>query len=151
LAAVKFIRQMEPSVRIAIIGTSLGGAAALLAAPPLKVDALILEAVYPTIEIATINRLQNYLGPIGRSAAPLLLMQLHAQLGVSTADLRPIHHIEMVSCPIFLISGEKDRNTRQADTRMLFSRAHSPKQLWFVPNAAHVDLHRAATAEYESR
>jgi alpha-beta hydrolase superfamily lysophospholipase len=151
LAAISFIREMQPSVRIAIIGTSLGGAAALLAAPPLKVDALILEAVYPTIEIATTNRLQNYLGPIGRSAAPLLLMQLRARLGVSTSDLRPIDHIEKISCPIFLMSGEKDRNTRQEDTRMLFSRAQSPKQLWFVLNAAHVDLHKAATEEYESR
>lgn len=151
LAAIRFIREMQPSVRIAIIGTSLGGAAALLATPPLRVDALILEAVYPTIEIATTNRLQNYLGPIGRFAAPLLLMQLHARLGVSISDLRPLDHIENVSCPIFLMSGEKDRNTRQEDTRMLFSRAKSPKQLWFVPNAAHVDLHKAATAEYESR
>jgi alpha-beta hydrolase superfamily lysophospholipase len=151
LAAISFIREMQPSVRIAIIGTSLGGAAALLAAPSLKVDALILEAVYPTIEIATTNRLQNYLGPIGRSAAPLLLMQLRARLGVSKSDLRPIDHIEKISCPIFLMSGEKDRNTRQEDTRMLFSRAQSPKQLWFVPNAAHVDLHKTATEEYESR
>jgi alpha-beta hydrolase superfamily lysophospholipase len=151
LAAIKFIREMQPSARIAIIGTSLGGAATLLAVPPLKIDALILEAVYPTIEIAATNRLQNYLGPIGRSAAPLLLMQLHARLGVSISDLRPVDHIENVSCPIFLMSGEKDRNTRQEDTRMLFSRAQSPKQLWFVPNAAHVDLHKAATAEYESR
>jgi fermentation-respiration switch protein FrsA (DUF1100 family) len=78
-------------------------------------------------------------------------MQLHARLGVSASDLRPIDHIEKISCPIFLMSGENDRNTRQEDTRMLFSHAQSPKQLWFVPNAAHVDLHRAATEEYESR
>jgi uncharacterized protein len=132
LAAVTFIRKMQPSDRIAIIGSSLGGAAALLATPPLEVDSLILEAVYPTIEIATNNRLQNYLGPIGRSIAPLLLMQLQARLGVSTSDLRPIDHIEKVSCPILLMSGEKDRNTRPEDTRMLVSRVQSPKQLCFV-------------------
>jgi len=151
LAAVTFIRKMQPSQRVAIIGTSLGGAATLLATPPLRVDTLILEAVYPTIEIATNNRLQNYLGPIGRSVAPLLLMQLQARLGASTSDLRPIDHIEKVSCPILLMSGEKDHNTRPEDTRMLFSRARSAKQLWLVTNAGHVDLHRAATTEYESR
>ncbi len=51
LAAVNFIRQIDPTARVAIVGSSLGGVAALLATPPLKVDALILEEVYPTIEM----------------------------------------------------------------------------------------------------
>lgn len=151
LAAVEFIRRMQPADQIGIIGSSLGGAAALLAHPPLRVDALILEAVYPTIEIATENRLQNYLGPVGRWPALLFLKQLHIRLGVSAAKLRPVDHIANVSCPVFVINGEKDRRTRPEDARLLFSRARSPKRLWFVTNAGHVDLHQAATAEYESR
>jgi pimeloyl-ACP methyl ester carboxylesterase len=51
LAAIDFIHHVDPSARVAIIGSSLGGVAALLATPPLKVNALILESVYPTIEI----------------------------------------------------------------------------------------------------
>lgn len=151
LAAVEFIRKTQPADRVGIIGSSLGGAAALYAHPPLKVDALILEAVYPTIEVATENRLQNYLGPIGRRFAPLLLKQLHSRLGVSADDLRPINYIASVGCPILLMNGEKDRNTRPEDARLLFSRAQSRKELWLVSNAGHVDLHKAATAEYESR
>jgi uncharacterized protein len=151
LAAVNFIRNAESSSHIAIIGSSLGGAATLLATPPLKVDGIVLEAVYPAIDIATRNRLQNYLGPLGRLTAPLLLKQLHARLGISAKDLRPIDHIANVSCPLLIIGGETDRNTRPEDTRMLFSRAQSPKQLWLVPKAGHIDLHKAAPAEYESR
>jgi fermentation-respiration switch protein FrsA (DUF1100 family) len=56
-----------------------------------------------------------------------------------------------VGCPVFIMSGEKDRTTRRADTETLFSHAQLPKQLWFVPNAGHIDLHKAAGAEYESR
>jgi fermentation-respiration switch protein FrsA (DUF1100 family) len=151
IAAVNLVRNTEPASCIAIIGSSLGGAATLLATPPLNVDALVLEAVYPTIEIATRNRLENYLGPLGRFAAPLFLRQLHWRLGISPSDLRPIDHIANVNCPVFIISGERDRNTRPEDTEVLFSRAHSPKQLWFVPKAGHVDFDRAATTEYESR
>jgi hypothetical protein len=44
----------------------------LIATPPLKVDALVLEEVYPTIEIATRNRMENYLGAFGRMLTPLL-------------------------------------------------------------------------------
>jgi len=150
IAAVSFIRNAEPASRIAVIGSSLGGVATLLATPPLKLDALILEAVYPTIEIATTNRLENYFGPLGRFAAPLLLKQLHMRLGISANDLRPIDHIANVDCPVFIISGKEDRQTRPKDTETLLSRAQSPKQLWFVPKAGHIDLHKAAGAEYES-
>jgi fermentation-respiration switch protein FrsA (DUF1100 family) len=151
IAAVTFIRNAKPSDRIAIIGSSLGGAATLLATPPLKVEGLILEAVYPTIEIATKHRLDNYLGPLGQLTAPLLLRQLQMRLGISVNDLRPVDHIADVGCPVLIMSGEKDRNSRPEDTRRLFSRARSPKQLWLVPNAGHVDLHKAARAEYELR
>src|SRR5437773_6589253 len=151
LATVDFIHHVDPSARIAIIGSSLGGVATLLATPPLKVDALVLEAVYPTIEIATRNRMENYLGAFGRMLTPLLLGQLQLRLGVSASQLRPVDHIADVDCPVLIMSGEKDRNTRTADTRMLFELARSPKQLWFVPNAGHVDLHRAARVDYESR
>ena len=151
IAAVNCIRNAKPSDRIAIIGSSLGGAATLLATPPLKVDGLILEAVYPTIEIATKHRLDNYLGPLGQLIAPLLLRQLQMRLGISANDLRPLDHIADVGCPVLIMSGEKDRNTRPEDTARLFSRARSLKQLWLVPNAGHVDLHKAVQAEYESR
>ena len=144
LAAVNFLRKIDPNVRIAIVGSSLGGVAALLATPPVKVDALVLEEVYLTIEIATRNRMENYLGIFGRMLTPLLLNQLQWRLGVSASQLRPIDHIADVECPVLIMSGEKDRNTRPSDTRMLLECGRSPKQLWFVPNAGHVDLHRAA-------
>ena len=151
LAATNFIRQIDPTTRVAIIGSSLGGVAALLATPPLKVDALVLEEVYPTLEIATRNRMENYLGVFGRILTPLLLNQLRWRLGVSASQLRPIDHIASVQCPLLIISGEKDRNTRVTDTRMLAEHARNPKEVWFVPAAGHVDLHRVARQEYETR
>jgi alpha-beta hydrolase superfamily lysophospholipase len=151
LAAVDFIHRTEPSQHLAIIGSSLGGVAALVATPPLKVDALVLEAVYPTIEIATRNRMEKYAGIPGRLLTPLLLKQLHARLGVSPAQLRPLDHIANVDCPILIMSGEQDSNTKPTDTRMLFEHAHAPKQLWLIPNAEHVDLHQKEPHEYEAR
>jgi pimeloyl-ACP methyl ester carboxylesterase len=148
---ITFCWKESRDVLVAIIGSSLGGVAALLATPPLKIDALVLEEVYPTIEIATRNRMENYLGVFGRMLTPLLLNQLQWRLGVSASQLRPVDHIENVECPVFVISGENDRNTRRSDTLMLAERARNPKEVWFVPNAGHVDLHRAAPQEYETR
>ena len=151
LAAINFVRQTAPKTPVAIIGSSLGGVAALLATPPAKIDALVLEEVYPTIEIATRNRMENYLGVFGRMLTPLLLNQLQWRLGVSPSQLRPVDHMENVECPVFIISGENDKNTRTTDTRMLVQHARSPKEVWFMPNVGHVDLHQAARQEYERR
>ncbi len=151
LAATNFARQIDPTARIAIIGSSLGGVAALLATPPLKVDALVLEEVYPTIEIATRNRMENYLGAFGRFLTPVLMNQLQWRLGVSASQLCPVDHIANVECPMLIMSGEKDKNTSPSDTRMLVERARSSQDVWFVPNAGHVDLHRVTREEYESR
>ena len=151
LAAAAFARQRAPGVPMVALGSSLGGAAALLATPPLHVDALILEAVYPTIEKATANRLRMRFGSIGPLGVPLLLLQLRGRLGVSHDDLRPIEHIASVGCPVFVIGGAEDRHTTAEDTRSLFARAREPKELWLVSGAAHVDLHRARKEEYERR
>jgi len=151
LAAINFVRHIDPTARVAIIGSSLGGVAALLATPPLRVAGLVLEEVYPTIEIATRNRMENYLGGFGRFLTPALLNQFQWHLGVSVSQLRPVEHISDVECATLIMSGEKDRNTRPSDTRMLVERARSAPEVWFVPNAGHVDLHRAAREAYESR
>jgi uncharacterized protein len=128
-----------------------GGASAVLADPPLNLEALVLESVYPTIEEATQERLRIYLGPLGLPLAPLLLAQLEPRLGISPSALRPIDHISRVRCPVFVISGTADDRTTPAQTQALFAKAPDPKRLWLVPGAGHVDLDRFAGAEYERR
>ena len=151
LHAVEFLRREKPDAKIGIIGSSLGGAATALAALPLKVEAVVLEAVYPSLERATRNRLRNYAGPVEALLTPMLLWQLPSRLGISASDLRPVEHVKALRCPLLIVSGGADRHTTRADTQMLFEAAVEPKQLWIVPGAGHVDLHRFAPAEYERR
>ena len=151
LAAVKFLEQRLPGVPVGIIGSSLGGAAALLATPPLNVRALIFEAVYPTIDVAVENRLRIRIGRLAPVVSPLLLWQLPAPLDGGRAQLRPVDHISNVRCPVFVIGGSADRHTTEANTRWLFAAAPEPKQLWILPGVAHVDFLDVARAEYQSR
>ena len=95
--------------------------------------------------------MENHLGPFGRMVTPLLLTQLRWRLGVSSSQLCPVDHITNLVCPVFIISGEKDRNTRPGDTRRLVECTRNPKEVWFVPNAGHVDLLKAARHEYAAR
>ena len=140
-----------PGRPIGIIGVSLGGAAALLAAPSLHVDAVVLEAVYPSIDRAVVNRLGARLGPLGKLAAPLLLLQLRSRLGVAAADLKPVDHIAQLGCPILVIAGTADRSTTPEDTQLLFVAARGPKELWMIPGAAHTDLLEFAGDAYRQR
>jgi uncharacterized protein len=148
---VDYVRTRFAKQKLAVIGTSLGGAATLLAADTLKLDALVIESVYPTIEQAITDRLTMRLGAIGSAFVPLLTLQLKPRIGFTAKDLRPIDYIGKITAPIFIISGSEDQHTKIQETRALFSAAREPKQLWEVEGAAHVDLHRYGKNIYEQK
>src|SRR2546430_89710 len=92
-AALAFARAVAPQEKIGVIGVSMGGAAATLAEPPIAVDALVLEQVYPTLYDAIGDRISMRLGAWSRLLTPLLSWQLQPRLGVSDRALRPLDHI----------------------------------------------------------
>ena len=150
-AAVKFVREKFPGEKIGVIGVSLGAAAALLADPPLPVNALVLESSYPTIYQATEDRMALRLGWAGKLMTPLLTWQLKPRLGIGVDDLKPIARAGQVAAPKLFIAGTADRDTTLAESQALFAAAAEPKQLWLVAGAAHVDMHAFAKTEYERR
>lgn len=153
-AALAFLRHSAPGERIGIIGISMGGAATLVGAKPLSADALVLESVYPTFKDAVSDRLRTWLGPfgfLGAAAAPTLIQLVAPRIGVDPAHLRPIDAIAGVTQPLLLIAGTEDQYTRLNESRALFARATSPKELWEVRGAGHEDLHDYTPLEYERR
>ena len=150
-AALAFLRAQARGERVAVIGVSLGAASTVLALPQPAPDALVLESMFPTIEDAVGNRLVGTLGPAGRHLAPLLLWQLPLRLGVHAADLRPEARLAQWHAPVLIASGSQDRHTPWHETERLFAAAPSPKELWRVEGAAHVDLHAFAPAPYQQR
>jgi alpha-beta hydrolase superfamily lysophospholipase len=150
-AAVKFIHGKLPGEKVGVIGISLGAASALLANPPLPVNAMILESWYPTIYQAAEDRLAMRFGWLGKLATPLLTCQFKPRLGISLDDLKPLKCARNISVPKFFLAGTADRDTTIEEARSLFAAAAEPKQAWWVDGAAHVDLHAFAQREYERR
>lgn len=155
-AAIAFVRERLQGERIGAIGTSLGGAAALLGARPLAVDALVLESVYSDVRAALTNRIRAVAGLYLRDiVAPpierLFELLLPPVLGVSVGDLRPIDHIAEVTAPVLVASGTRDDRTTMAETTAMFGRANEPKLFWAVIGARHVDLEAYAPEEYRRR
>jgi pimeloyl-ACP methyl ester carboxylesterase len=150
-AAVEFLRESAPGERVGIVGVSMGGAAALLASPPVEAQAVVLEMVYPTIEQAVSNRLTMRLGGWAGALTPLLTAQLRPRLGFGPEDLRPVARVGELRMPKLFIAGAEDRHTTLRESEQLFEAAAEPKEFWAVEGAAHVDLYTAAGREYERR
>lgn len=150
-ASLKFIRQKLPNEKVGVIGISMGGAAFLLQKESPKVDAVILEMVYPTIQKAIENRMNLWLFNGADNLAFMMTKQLPMRIGVSADELRPLDHIKSVTCPIFIIAGENDHHTTLAESRQLFEAANQPKDLWVVSQAEHGDLLKNAPKDYEQK
>ncbi len=148
---LRYLQEKEHCDKVVAIGQSLGGASALLGDGPVKVNALILESVYPTIEEAVEDRLEIRFGKLGRLAAPLLYWQIPLRINTSLDDLKPIDALKKVKVPVFIISGTKDQHTKVNETQRLYEAANETKQLWLVDGAAHEDLFSYAPAEYQAK
>ena len=59
-AALDYLERVRPGEPIGVIGSSLGAAAVVLARPGKRIGALVIEAMYPTIDEAVQNRLTMY-------------------------------------------------------------------------------------------
>jgi uncharacterized protein len=151
IAARTFLRANLPRERVAAIGVSLGAAAIVLADGKAQFDAVVLESMYPTITEAVEDRLRLRLGAPGTLLAPLLTLQLQPRLGIDVDQLRPIDHVASLGAPLLLVHGARDEHTLISEARAVFARAAEPKEFWEITDAAHVDLHRFAGAEYERR
>ena len=150
-SALDWMRDRLPSERLGVIGASLGGAGLLLAHQGRPPDAVVLEAVFTSIETAVDNRVRERVGPLAAAVSPLLLGQMPMRLGVAPDQVRPVDHMAQLAAPVLVAGGAEDRYTTQAVTEHMFAVAAEPKQLWVVPGAGHVDLYRFAPQAYEAQ
>jgi alpha-beta hydrolase superfamily lysophospholipase len=148
-AAVEFVKKRFPDQPVAVVGVSLGAAAAALAQPPLDVQALVLEMPFSTIVAAIQDRIEMRLGPAGRCLSPLLTAQIHLRSGCSTDDLRPLVAVANIPAPKLFLAGTADQETKFAEAKAIFANAAEPKS--FVPfeGAHHEDLLRFSPGLYQ--
>lgn len=147
LGALAFIRA-QGAREIGLIGVSQGGATVALAGASLGPDIrwAVIESMYPTLRDAVDRRFRRMLGIPGWLGGMVMVPLAERRLGLSIDDIAPIESIDRLPCPVFIVHGASDTHTLEASARAL-----SPKQLWLVPDAGHVDLYGFAHASYEAR
>jgi len=147
-AAVKFVKEQNPKHRVAIVGWSLGGAAALFASP-LEVDAIVLESVYSKLTKAVHNRVNMRVGWLHHVVAPCLTSQVYLRLGVTADELSPVDYVAAVDCPLLVLAGDMDGHTTLAESKEMYAAAVEPKQLFVFEGAVHEDLYQYDPASYD--
>ena len=150
--AFDWLKAHQRGAPVAVIGTSLGGAASLIGdAGPLPADALILQAVYPDIRHATRNRIAAFLssGP-AYLLEPLLSFQSFPRFGVQPSRLSPIEALPRYTGPVLIVGGMEDSSTPPAETRAMFAAARGTKQLWLVPAGGHAAISGLVDPAYRS-
>ncbi|MCC6793821.1 MAG: alpha/beta hydrolase [Candidatus Hydrogenedentes bacterium] len=148
-AAVEWLRGRLPGKKVAVIGESMGAAAAVMNGSGLGADALVIETMYPSLSEAVNNRMRDNLGRWGPAFSWVLLAQTKPRLGFWCSELCPIFKIEEIHAPTFVIAGEKDTYTLLDESKRIFERAREPKEFWSVENAKHEDMWVFAKGEYE--
>ena len=77
-------------------------------------------------------------------------MTVKPHLGLSLQQMRPIDHIRELGVPKLLVAGSADLRTTLDESLSMYRAAASPKQLWVIPGARHVDLDRYASQAYRA-
>lgn len=150
-AAVAWLQSKLPGKRVAVIGVSMGAAAAVMNGAALDTDALIIETMYPSLDEAVDNRMRDNLGWWGPLFSGVLLAQTKPRLGFWSSELTPISELVEIRAPIFVIAGEKDTYTSLDESKRIFEKAREPKEFWSVENAKHDDMCAFAKEDYERR
>jgi uncharacterized protein len=152
-SAFDWLKRRQRGARVAVIGNSLGGAAALLGpSGPLPADALVLQAVYPDIRRAIRNRIAVRLTAApAYLLEPLLSFQSKPRFGVWPGDLSPVEALRDYRGPVFVLGGEDDLYTPPAETRALFAAAPGPKSLWLLPGRDHSAISELSDDAYRGR
>jgi dipeptidyl aminopeptidase/acylaminoacyl peptidase len=152
-----WIRRRSPDTCVYALGSSLGGAQALLAeASAPTFCAIVSDAAFATFLDAGLDRIARPLGIgdagrwLGRPAAYAGVAYVRVRLGVNLLDAAPEAAIDRIRAPILLIHGGADRNTPPYHAVALAKAAPSAT-LWLLPGATHTAAWRAAPQEFPRR
>ena len=150
-AAVRFALAKD-SRRIGLLGFSMGGRAAILAAPSIpQVNALISDGG-PARMLTSITQnlsLRKIPSPLSWVLARMVLTGASIITGVNLFKVDPLNTAgKLDRIPTLFIHGEKDRYTTAEEIKTMVSLAGPNARLWLVPEAKHRNIEETRSEEY---
>ncbi|MGH2456736.1 MAG: alpha/beta hydrolase, partial [Candidatus Limnocylindria bacterium] len=148
-AAVRFLESRDYGP-IALMGISMGGSVAIMAAPDLPVAAVVADAAYGELENPIGNLMREGRYPLAGLGARLVVAA--ASVRARTLLRQPIQRVaEIAPRALLLIAPREDRVVSWTQSQRMYDAAGEPKELMVVNGAAHSEAHTVAGPEYERR
>ena len=153
LAAVRRLREEAGIEQVGLLGYSMGGATALLAAADdPSIAAVVTDCAFARMEDMVEQRFA-VLPP--RLRAPVAASVRHWGVQWSGAVVEEVDPEAAVRTwrprPLLVIHGDRDRVIPPGHGERLAAAGGPEAQLWIVPNAPHVGCRRVAGEEYYER
>lgn len=142
--------EVDPG-RIGLVGKSMGGAAAALAAAQLPdLAVLVLESTYSSFE----ENLPNILPGIARAPgflAPYVFKRMDAATTEPLTEILPAETVAELKMPLLVIHGEQDQLVPTEQGLAIFAAANEPKALYTVPGAGHLNIFMVDPATFTAQ
>jgi fermentation-respiration switch protein FrsA (DUF1100 family) len=142
--------------RIGILGESMGGAISIrYTAQNEGIRALATTSAFALTERTVETMVQYKVDPptwITPIIADFMLFWIEREWGFSADALDTEASISTISPrPVLIMQGGKDDHINVDNGQLLYEAAGEPKQLWFVPEAGHVNLELFRPDEYQDQ
>jgi dipeptidyl aminopeptidase/acylaminoacyl peptidase len=143
-------------LRIGLAGISMGAAITLqVAAANRRVRAIWTDSPFASLSRVSMDRLRTWTRLPSGALHPVMWVAMkvaerRGQFEVRAVD--PLALAERISCPVYLIHGDRDALIGVEHSRHIFDAlASAEKHLWVIPGVAHGRGFRRVTAEYADR
>lgn len=135
---------------IILFGTSLGAVAIMKAQKDyaLNASAIILECPFGTM-LETVQARFSSMNVPGFPMAHLLVFWGGVQNGFNAFSHNPVNYAKNITCPVLLLSGEKDERVSMNEIKRIYNNLKGVKKLGTYPLAGHENYLKKYKNEWE--
>jgi uncharacterized protein len=139
--------------RIGILGISMGGASAILAAAKdQRIRAVVDDSGFSDATRVIAAGFEHFIHLPAFPFAPITVAIADARAGIDVTRVRPVDVIAEISPrPLLIIHEQGDLVVPPENSLRNFAAAQQPKQLWLVPGSGHAEAQTIVQSEYQSR
>ncbi len=145
-------KDVDPT-RVGILGISMGGASAILAAAKDKrIRAVVDDSGFSDAPRVIAAGFEHFIHLPAFPFAPITVAIADLRAGIDVGSVRPMEVIGEISPrPLLIVHEQGDAVVPVDNSLRNFAAAGSPKQIWLVPGSSHGQAQTIARPQYESR